>query len=299
MSQPHPKALCGIGLMLVAMLLFPFLDVLAKRLGQQGLPVFEAVWARTFLGSLLCAPLLVSLEGTKALAPRDNGLNAARGLAIVLTTFFFFMSMKFQGIAETLSIYFVQPILVTALAPLLLREIVGWHRWAGVIAGFIGVLVIIRPGLIAFNPGTALAFASGLCAAAVVLLSRKLAGGSSALANTFYTSLYGAVLASLVMIWQWQMPTALQWVMMFGVAVLGTSCNYLIIKAFEWCEASLLAPFGYAEMINAVTAGWYFFGDFPDRWTFVGLAILVASALYISGREHGKAIIQQPDPSRL
>ena len=297
MSQPHPKALLGIGLMLLAMLLFPFLDVLAKKLGQQGVPVFEAVWARTFLGSLLCAPLLAGLEGTQALRPRENRLNAARGLAIVLTTFFFFSAIKFQGIAETLSIYFVQPILVTALAPLLLREKVGWHRWVAVIAGFMGVLVIIRPGIVAFNPGTLLAFASGLSAAAVVLLSRKLAGGNSALANTFYTSLYGAVLASLVMLWQWQMPSMEQWAMMLGIAIFGTSCNFLIIKAFEWCEASLLAPFGYAEMINAVAAGWYFFGDFPDLWTFVGLAMLVTCALAVSSQEHAKALAE--DPARL
>jgi drug/metabolite transporter (DMT)-like permease len=294
MSQPHPKTLRGIGLMLLAMLLFPFLDVLAKKLGQQGLPVFEAVWARTVLGSLLCAPLLVGLEGAQSLRPRDNGLNAARGLAIVLTTFFFFSAMKFQGIAETLSIYFVQPILVTALAPVLLREQVGRSRWAAVIVGFIGVLVIVRPGFLAFNPGTVLAFLSGLSAAAVVLLSRKLAGGSSALANTFYTSLYGAVLASIVMLWQWQMPTLAQWAMMFGIAALGISCNYLIIKAFEWCEASLLAPFGYAEMINAVTAGWFFFGDFPDFWTFVGVGILVACALWMSNHERRKSVIFEP-----
>ena len=284
----------GITLMISAMLIFPFLDVVAKKLGQQGLPVFEAVWSRTFLGSLLCAPLLAGMEGTRALIPRDNWLNAARGLAIVLTTFFFFSAMKYQGVAETLSIYFIQPILVTALAPFFLSEKVGWHRWVAVIVGFLGVMVIIRPGLIAFNPGTALAFASGLSAAGVVILSRKLAGTSSALANTLYTSLYGAVLASAVMLWQWQMPTAGQWVMMFGVAIIGTSCNFLIIKAFEYCEASLLAPFGYAEMINATLAGWYFFGDFPDAWTFVGLAILIGAALFVSQREHIHSIEEVP-----
>ena len=134
MSQAKQNALRGITLMVLAMLLFPFLDVLAKKLGQQGLPVFEAVWSRTFLGSLLCAPLLARLEGMQALAPRNNVLNAARGLAIVLTTFFFFSAMKYQGVAETLSIYFIQPILVTALAPFFLSEKVGWHRWTAVIA---------------------------------------------------------------------------------------------------------------------------------------------------------------------
>ena len=294
MSQAKQNALRGITLMVLAMLLFPFLDVLAKKLGQLGLPVFEAVWSRTFLGSLLCAPLLARLEGMQALAPRNNVLNAARGLAIVLTTFFFFSAMKYQGVAETLSIYFIQPILVTALAPFFLSEKVGWHRWTAVIAGFLGVMVIIRPGLIAFNPGTVLAFASGLSAAGVVILSRKLAGTNSALANTMYTSLYGAVLASAVMLWQWQMPSVEQWAMMFGVAIIGTSCNFLIIKAFEYCEASLLAPFGYVEMINATLAGWYFFGDFPDAWTFVGLAILIGAAFFVSQRERIRLVEEVP-----
>jgi drug/metabolite transporter (DMT)-like permease len=294
MSQPHPKALQGIGLMLVAMLCFPFLDVLAKKLGQQGVPVIEIVWARMFLGTLLSMPLLWILEGKEALNPRQSVLNITRGIAILLTTFFFFSAMKFQGIAETLAIYFVQPILVTALAPFLLGEKASWQRWLAVLTGFTGVLVIIRPGLIAFNPGSALALCSGLAAAFVILISRKLAGGSSALANTFYTSMFGGIICSVLLLAYWQWPTGAQWAMMLGVAVLGSTCNFLIIKAFEWCEASLLAPFGYAEMINAVLAGWYFFGDFPDFWTFVGLAILVACALAVSTHERSRILAEDP-----
>jgi len=296
-SNPPPKALIGIGLMLVAMLCFPFLDVLAKKLGQQGLPVIEIVWARMFLGTLLSAPLLWFIEGKQALRPRQSLLNGARGVAILLTTFFFFSAIKFQGIAETLAIYFVQPILVTALAPLLLKEKATWQRTLAVLTGFAGVLIIIRPGVISFNPGSLLALFSGLAAAFVILISRKLAGGSSALANTFYTSLFGGMICSVAMLGQWQSPTGTQWQMMLGLAAIGITCNYLIIKAFEWCEASLLAPFGYAEMINAVLAGWYFFGDLPDFWTFAGLAILVACALAVSGHERGKALAE--DPARL
>ncbi len=299
MSKPHPKALLGIMMMLMAMLIFPFLDVIAKKLGQQGMPVMEAVWARLFLGALMTAPVLYFIEGKSALRPRNQKLNAGRGLLIVMTTFFFFTAMKYQGIAETLSIYFVQPIVITALAPLVLKEHVGARRWAAVVIGFVGVLVIIRPGLIAFNPGTVLAAGSGISSAFVLLISRKLAGGSSALANTFYTSLFGGLLASILMLWQWQWPTPEQWILMFVLSAIGTTANYLVIRAFEYCEASLLAPFGYAEMINAVIAGWYFFGDFPDRWTFVGVAILIGCALYISNRERGLVTTQQPDPGRL
>jgi drug/metabolite transporter (DMT)-like permease len=226
-------------------------------------------------------------------------LNAARAVFIVATTFLFFSAMKFQGVAETLSIYFIQPIVITALAPFVLKEKVDLRRWLAVIIGFLGVLVIIRPGLVAFNPGTLLAFGSGCASAFVLLIGRKLAGGSSALANTFYTSMCGGLICTIVMLWQWQWPTPVQWAMMFSLSAIGTMANYLVIKGFEYCEASLLAPFGYAEMINAITAGWFFFGDFPDFFTFVGVAILIACAIWISNHERRRSAQDVIDPGRV
>jgi drug/metabolite transporter (DMT)-like permease len=285
-TSTRSNKLLGIALMLLAMLMFPCLDVLAKKLGAEGQPVMQSVWSRLALGALLTLPLLAAREGRDGLTPRAIPLNMLRGLAIISTTFFFFSAMKFQGIAQTLSLYFVQPILVIGTAPLLLGERMRLSRWLAVIGGFIGVLVIIRPGMIALNPGALLALASGASAAVVILTSRILAARASALSNTFYTSLWGGIVCTLIMLWQWQTPTPGQWLMMFGIAAIGTTCNFLIIKAFEWCEASLLAPFGYAEMFNAVFLGWLFFGDLPDRWTFVGVAILIGAALYASSREH-------------
>jgi len=285
MDSTRTNKLFGIGLMLTAMLLFPCLDVLAKTLGAQGQPVMQSVWSRMVLGAVLTLPLLALREGMKGLTPQAIPLNVLRGLAIIATTYFFFSAMKFQGIAETLSLYFIQPILVTAMAPLLLRERVGLLRWLAVMGGFLGVLVIIRPGLIALNPGALLALASGASAAVVLVTSRMLSFKASALSNTFYTSLWGGIFCCVIMLWQWQAPTPTQWLMMFGIAAFGTTCNFLVIKAFEWCEASLLAPIGYAEMINAVFLGWLFFGDLPDAWTFLGIAILIACALAVSRHE--------------
>jgi drug/metabolite transporter (DMT)-like permease len=284
-SSAKPNTLLGIALMLAAMAIFPLLDVLAKTLGQQGLPVMQAVWARMALGALMTAPLLVYFEGKQSLRPKDAKLNASRGFFIVGTTFCFFSAMQYLGIAQTLSIYFVQPILITAMAPFLLGEKVGPRRWLAVLIGFCGVLIIIRPGIIAINPGTLLALLGGLCSAFVLIISRKLAGGNSALANTFYSSGFGALLASVIMLWQWQWPTPHQWALMVGIGFIGTFANWLVIRAFEYCEASLLAPFGYTEMITAVILGWYFFSEFPDNYTFLGVAVLIACATYISLRE--------------
>lgn len=293
------KPLYGIGLMIAAMLVFPFLDVVAKFLGQQAVPVIEIVWARLFFGMLITTPLLISQEGLVALRPREPWLNAWRGAAIVASTLMFFGGLRYQGVAETLSIYFVQPLVITLLAPIALNETVGLRRWIAVAIGFVGVLIIIRPGFHDLNPGMFLAFGAGVGSAISLILSRKLALGGSAMANTFYTGMFGSVFASIAVLFVWQTPDLHHLLMFILLACIGTTGNYLTIKACEYAEISLLAPFGYTEMINAVLAGWYFFGDFPDGWTFVGVAILIICAIYISNRERIKLIEAVVDPARL
>lgn len=286
------KPLLGIALMIGAMMLFPYLDVCAKFLGQWGVPVIEIVWARLFFSMVITAPILIAQEGISSLKPRDPLLNTLRGFFLVISTLAFFGALHFQGVAETLSIYFVQPLFITVLAPLVLKEKVGLNRWVAVGIGFLGVLIIVRPGLLQVNPGTFLAAGSGLGSAITLLLTRKLAGSSTAVANTFYTGLFGSVFAGAILIFYWQTPSLNIFLVMLLLALIGTTANYLTLLALQFSEASLLAPFGYTEMINAVLGGWYFFGDFPDHWTFVGVAVLVACALYISYRESVKTVLE-------
>ncbi len=286
------RPLLGIALNLAAVSVFPFLDSVAKILGQQGVPTFEIVWARQFSGLLLLTPLLLAAEGRQSLIPKSPRLNMLRALFIMLSTVGFFGALKFQGLAETLAIYFVQPLLVTMLAPFLLSEKVGLRRWMAVLIGFVGVLIIIRPGFQSLNPGVFLSLFAGLCSAIALILTRKVAGGASAMATTVHANFYGTVMTSMIVIFFWQTPTPMQIGLFILTGVFGTLGNYLTLKAFTYAEASLLAPFGYAEMVNAVILGWYIFGDFPDRWTFVGVAILIACAIYISYRESVKTVLE-------
>jgi drug/metabolite transporter (DMT)-like permease len=286
------KPLLGIALMVAAMLIFPFLDVCAKFLGQWGIPVIEIVWARLFFGLILSAPILMAREGLESLQPRDARVNALRGFFLVISTMMFFGALRYQGVAETLAIYFVQPLFITALAPLVLNEKVGINRWSAVAIGFIGVLIIVRPGYLELNPGVFLAAGAGLGSAITMLLTRKLAGKSSAIANTVYTNFYGSIVASIILMPYWVTPNFNTLMFMFLLAGIGTVANYLTITAMKYAEASLLAPLGYTEMINAVLAGWYFFGNFPDGWTFVGVAVLIACAIYISYRERVKTVLE-------
>ena len=283
--RPAPSTLKGIVLIFFAMAILPFIDVCAKFLGQQQMPVPQMVWARFFFGAVFTLPFALGVAGGSALRPVNPLFNSARALFLISGTAFFFLALKTLPIADTLAIYFVQPILITALSPFVLGEHVGIRRWIMVFIGFIGVMVIIRPGLQAFNIGVLYALGAGTSSACYYLITRKLSGRADAMVTTFQTSAIGAVGLSLVMPFLWTTPSGGQWTLLVLLGAIAIAGHYCVTRAFDFAEASLLSPFNYTEMIVAVAVGWWFFGDFPDRWTFVGVCILIACAIYISYRE--------------
>ena len=285
-----PNTLKGIGLVLIAMAILPFIDVCAKFLGQQGVPVFQMVWARFFFGALFTLPFAVRVAGAAAFKPVNPLFNAARALFLILGTAFFFLSLKYLGIADTLAIYFVQPILITVLSALLLKEHVGVRRWTTVAIGFVGVLIIIRPGFQAFNLGVLFALLAGLSSAFYIIITRHLTGKADAMVTTFQTSAMGAFALTAALPLFWSEVSAHQWLLLVLLGAFAIAGHYLITRAYDYAEASLLSPFNYTEIIMAVAVGWWFFGDFPDNWTFVGVAILITCAIYISWHERVKSL---------
>lgn len=284
----HP--LLGIGLMISAMMILPFLDVVAKFLGQQGVPVLQIVWARLFFGTLITLPFALNLAGPAGLMPNMPWMHTLRAAFLISATGFFFWGLTYLPIADCLSIFFVQPLIVTLLSPLVLGETVGIRRWVAVVIGFIGTLIIIRPGFQEINPGVFMSLAAGASLAIYMLLTRKISGSAPAMVTTYYTSLLGAIIMSAVVVFLWKPISLEQWGLFILLAFIANGGHYLIVKAYDYSEASLLAPLAYTEMIMAVVAGWYFFGDFPDAWTFVGVGILIACAIYISIRERVRNI---------
>lgn len=282
--------LLGIGLMISAMAILPFLDVIAKHLGQQGVPVMQIVWARLFFGAILTLPFALRIAGVKGLLPNMPLMHAVRAAFIIAATGFFFWALHYLPIADTLAIFFVQPLIVTMLSPIMLGEHVGIRRWVAVAVGFAGTLIIIRPGFEALNPGVFLALGSGTCLALYLLLTRKISGSAPPMLTTFYTSLMGGLITSVIVLFVWETPTLEQWCFFVLLSFIANGGHYLIIRAYDNAEASLLAPLAYTEIVMATIAGWYFFGDFPDGWTFIGVGILIASAIYISWRERVRKV---------
>lgn len=289
-ETPHrkPRPLIGVGLMLLAMMILPFLDVVAKTLGQQNMPIIQIVWARMAFGALLTLPFVLNIGGSAVLWPDRPWYHTLRAALLILATYFFFYALKFLPIADALAIFFVQPLVVTALSPLVLHEKVGPRRWTAVAIGFVGTLIIIRPGFAEVNPGTFLALAAGTCLALYFLMTRRIAGQTHAVITTFHTSLIGTALTTAFALFVWQAPSLPQWGLLFLIGLIATVGHFLIVRAYDHAEASLLAPLAYTEIVMATFAGWWFFGDFPDGWTFLGVAILIACAIYISVRERTK-----------
>ncbi|MEZ5797381.1 MAG: DMT family transporter [Paracoccaceae bacterium] len=282
---PAPSPLRGIALMLAAMAVLPCIDVLAKFLGEQGMPILIIVWARSVFGALLALPVALHSEGIAVLRPRRPLVHLFRAALLFSATWFFFVSLTYLPIADALAIFFVNPLAVTVLSAIALREKVGPRRWAAVAVGFVGTLIIIRPGRQEINPGTFFALAAGVALGSFFVTTRALAGSAKASVLTLHTTGIGALLMTALMPLVWVAPTPQQWLMLAGIGVIATFGHFLITLAYEGAEASLLAPLAFTEIIMATILGWYFFGDLPDGWTVAGVAILIGSAIYISLRE--------------
>jgi len=280
-----PAPLIGVGLMLLAMAVLPGIDVIAKYLGQHGMPVLQIVWARLTFGAIMTLPLALPHTGVRGLLPNRPWYHLLRASLLILATFCFFWSLKFLPIADAQAIFFVQPLVVTALSPLVLGEQVGRRRWIAVCVGFVGTLIIIRPGFGTMNPGALLALAAGTSLALYFLMTRRISGENKAIVTTFHTNLLGAAITCALVPLVWVTPTASDWVLFVSLAAIANIGHYCIVRAYDHAEASLLAPLAYTEMITSVLMGYLSFGDFPDGWTFLGVGILISCAIYISMRE--------------
>jgi drug/metabolite transporter (DMT)-like permease len=283
------NTLHGIALMVGAMTILPFLDFCAKVLTQEGISPFQVVWGRVFFGTLITLPILLRNESPRALIPNLPFMHSLRAVLLIGATAAFFWALRYLPVADTLAIFFIQPLVTTLASPFILGERVGWRRYAAVAVGFCGTLIIIRPGLKELNAGVLLALASGVMLSFYMMFTRKIQGKASATVTNFQTNMIGAAILSLFLVFFWSWPNPTQWLLMVAVSAIATAGHFLVIRAFDHAEASLLAPLAYTEMITSVLGGWYFFGDFPDRWTFVGVAILISCAIYISWREKVKS----------
>ena len=187
--------------------------------------------------------------------------------------------------AKALTLAFVAPLITTALSPIFLGEKVGLRRWSAVIVGFIGSLIVVRPGFIDFNLASVAALGTGFFYGIYLVITRKLHNSDSPLLTLLLTGVVGVLIATLFVPLVWVSPTINQWALLSLMGIFACLGHLFLILSLKYADASKLAPFGYFEIVTNVILGYYFFGDFPHYWTWVGLSIIICSGVYISFRE--------------
>jgi drug/metabolite transporter (DMT)-like permease len=300
-APPANSTLTGIVLLVIGCQIVPVMDAFAKLLAGD-YPVLQVVWARFFFHFLFIMPVVLWRYGFGMLRQPRLWLQLLRGGFLVGATFCFFTALKHLPLADTLAISFVSPMLVTLLSPFVLGERVGWRRISAVLVGFAGALVIVRPGFVEVGIGVFSALGSAACYACYVLATRKLAGTAPPLVTLAYTSVVGCAVLSTIMVTGgetvWNTPDFEGLMLMAGIGLVAVIGHFLVIRAYDLAEASLLAPFNYSEMVSAAALGLFIFNEFPDPWTWLGIAIIVASGVYIALRERARHVraVKAPTP---
>jgi len=276
----------AILLFLGALVSFIFLDTTAKYLGRQGLHPQFIAWMRFAVHLVLVSIIFRIWSNPLPLRTGNLPMQVLRGLFLFGSTIFNFFALRTLQLTESTAIYFLSPMVVTALAGPVLGEWAGWRRWAAIGVGFAGMLVVTRPGLAAFNIGYVFSILSMLSYSAYLLMTRKMGATESAASLIFYSALAPVVLMSpLVPIYGSVPPDRFLWLVLVLLGVYGTLGHWLLIKAYKLATTTQLAPFPYLQIVGVTISGYLVFGDIPDKWTVVGSAIIVASGLYIVQRE--------------
>ena len=220
-------------------------------------------------------------------------LQLIRGLILLTANVCFFYSISIISLAKALTLAFIAPLIVTAFSPIFLGEKVGFRRWSAVIIGFIGSMVVIRPGFVEINLASLAALGTGVMYGFYLIITRKLSSSDNPLLTLLLTGVVGAIIYSFfVMPFVWVKPTLNQWSMMAATGIFACIGHLFIILSLKYADASKLAPLSYFEIVTMIIIGYYFFSELPDKWTFLGLFIIILSGIYISRREN---IVKEPE----
>ena len=268
-----------------AWMIVPVMDALAKHLSVS-MDVFQIAWARYFFSVLFTLSLMIIFYRKTLVWSKNPKLQLIRGFVLAFSTLCFFYAISIISLPKALTLAFVAPITCTAFSPIFLKEKVGIRRWSAVLVGFIGALIVIRPGFIEVNLATLAAVACGICYGFYFIITRKLSTSDNSLLTLLFTSVVGLAIISLFLPSVWVYPTLNQWIIMVLIGLIASVAHLFIIISLKYADASKLAPLGYTEIITNIIISYYFFHELPDSWTYLGLFIIVLSGLFISSREY-------------
>ena len=279
-----PTPLIGILFVSTALSINAVKDGVAKLLGGY-YPPLMLVWIHLAFTCLLLMPLVFKKYGRTVLFPQKFGIQVLRSTLFVLGISLFYWSLNYIPLADTTSMVFIAPIVVTALSPIILGEKLGLHRSLAVLVGFVGVYIILRPEFSGDRFGYILGLGAGSCLGMFYMANRKLAEYQPQLVAVTYTAIFGTLLLLPTLPFVWIVPRPSDSALLTSFVLLAIIGQIFLISAFSYTKASTLAPFQYTQLIAATIVGVIVFDTFPDQTTWLGIFLIVVSGLYIALRE--------------
>ena len=280
LDSPQSRRI-GIGLVTLATLCFATLDACAKWL-VKSLPVFEVVWLRFLTHSVLMSLLLAPVYGAELVRMRNIRLQLLRAAMLGAMTALNFFALQYLQLAETGAIQFSVPLMIGVISAWWLKERLDLRRWIAIVAGFAGVLLVIRPGTQGFHPAILLSVMNAVLYALFNLLTRRMVATESPASMQLISALGATVLLAPLALLQWQWPAGLQaWLLIAGCGLCGGLGHYFVAKAHRHASAAVLAPFLYQQIIYMALWGWLVFAQVPDAFVVAGSLVVVSSGLYL------------------
>ena len=283
----------GIVLMLVFALIAPGIDIFAK-LATDHVPSAEVAAARFMVQFIALTPIVLWRGGLRGLTAGMLTVHAVRGALIGAATILFITALSHMPIADAIAIFFIEPMVLTLLGGVFLREKVGWRRYLASFVGFVGAMIVVRPSFQELGPVALLPIGTAFCFAVYLILTRRMAAREDPFTMQAFAGWFGMIFVGLTLwyghgsgsavldpVW----PNAQGWKLMLGVGAMATISHLFLVYAFTKAPASVLAPLQYLEIASATLFGYLVFGDFPDVLKWLGIAIIVGSGLFIFWRE--------------
>lgn len=288
MPVTDQNTLRGIVYMMVAMVIFALQDGLSRALAENLSPLFITMW-RYWAFGLVCLVLLWRKGFTQGLRSGQPILQIARGVGLALEICVAILSFYLLGLAGTHAIFAFGPLLIVALSGPLLGEKIGWRRWTAIGVGFLGMILIIRPGSQTLEFGTGVAILGMVMFSLYGIATRRVSRTDGAMTSFYYTGLGGAAIMTLIGPWFWSAMTPAEMVMMAMLCITGMTGHFILIKAFEAAEASALQPFAYFQTVFSSIVGLTIFNEIVPVSTFAGGAIVIGAGLFTFWRERVRA----------
>ncbi len=306
MENTTSQQLRGVSTMAAAMFFLPMMDAIAKWLATvDSLPPATVTLSRFVVQTILTLLIILAITGTGSLKPVKLWGNLFRGLLMGIGSLCFFAAVKYMPLADAMAVFFVEPLMLTLLSALILKEQVGWRRRIAVAIGFVGTLIVIQPSWELFGWVSLLPLGTATLFAIYLILNRRYGDADTPLVMQLYAGVGGTITVVVALLlgqlfgvsdMTFDLPSGgLSWFLLFTIGAIATGGHLLVVQASRLAPASLLAPFQYLEIVMAVIIGLVVFNEFPTASKWLGIAIIIGSGAYVVWRE-GKNR-QEPEPA--